>query len=411
MREARADVAGAEIARSEVARREVVGTEMIVDVGPVAHGGFCVARHEGRAVFVRHSLPGERVRAVVTEGTSRSRYWRADAVEVLDASADRVPAPCPYAVPGGCGGCDWQHVSLDAQRRLKGAVVSEQLARLAGLDVAVAVEAVPGDTDGLGWRTRVRFAVDASGRAGLRRHRSHEVVPVADCLIAHPGVAAPDVLSRTWSGTDEVVAIVSSTGERAIIAGSGRASGPPFVTEGAAGRTWRVAADGFWQVHPGAADVLVGAVLEALGPSDGDSVLDLYAGVGLFAGAVAERVGPSGSVVAIESDRQAVSDARENLRDLPWVKVVAGRVDVRLRSRPADLVVLDPPRTGAGADVVRRIAGCRPRAVAYVACDPAALGRDVATFAGAGYGLAALRAFDLFPMTHHVECVALLQPE
>ena len=154
----------------------------------VAHGGFCVARHEGRAVFVRHALPGERVVAQVTEGHAGDRYLRADAVEILDASPDRVEAPCAYAGPGGCGGCDWQHASPQAQRRLKAVVVEEQLFRLAGIKRTVEVEQAPGTPDGLGWRTRVQFAVDAEGRAGLRRSRSHEVVPVAACAIASPGV-------------------------------------------------------------------------------------------------------------------------------------------------------------------------------------------------------------------------------
>lgn len=390
--------------------RDVAGTELVVDVGPVAHGGFCVARHEGRAVFVRHSLPGERVRAIVTEGMSGSRYWRADAVEVLDASPDRVAAPCPYAAPGRCGGCDWQHASLPAQRGLKSTVVKEQLARLAGLDVDVAVEPMPGESGGLGWRTRVRFAVDDSGRAGLRRHRSHQVEPIDDCLIAHPGIGAAEVLAGRWE-SDEVLVAVSSAGERAVYSGASPVDRTSSLTERAAGREWKVRSDGFWQVHPGAADALCGAVLDALVPASGESVLDLYAGVGLFAGALGTSVGPSGSVVAFESDRQAVADARDNLADLPWVKVVGGRVDRRLRERPVELVVLDPPRTGAGASVVRRIARCEPRAVAYVACDPAALARDVATFGSAGYRLTGLRAFDLFPMTHHVECVALLAPE
>ncbi|HSI93193.1 MAG TPA: TRAM domain-containing protein, partial [Jiangellaceae bacterium] len=145
----------------------------------MAHGGMCVARHEGRVVFVRHALPGEHVRARVTEGTGGSRYWRADAIEILEPSADRVVAPCPYAVPGGCGGCDWQHAAPAAQRRLKATVVAEQLTRLAGLDWPVEVERVPGASDeGLGWRTRVSFAVGSDGRPGLHKHRSHEVVRI-----------------------------------------------------------------------------------------------------------------------------------------------------------------------------------------------------------------------------------------
>ncbi|HEX6234352.1 MAG TPA: class I SAM-dependent RNA methyltransferase [Jiangellaceae bacterium] len=405
-----------------------VGDRLELDVGPVAHGGICIARYDGRVVFVRHALPGERILARLTD--VRSRYWRADAVEILVRSPDRVPAPCPFAGPGRCGGCDWQHASLPAQRELKAAVVAEQLRRLAGLSIAVKVEPVPGGPDdGLGWRTRANFAVSPAGRAGLRRHRSHEIEPIGDCLIAHRHIRDLDVPGRAWPGAESVAAIASSTGERSVVIQSAagdiavpplpdgtsvvvdgnRRTGRTYVTEQAAGRTWRVSGGGFWQVHPGAADVLVDAVIEALEPRPGERVLDLYAGVGLFAGALAARVGPAGSVVAVESNRRAVTDARRNLHDLPWLRLVPGRVDRALPADPVDVVVLDPPRTGAGADVVRGIAGLSPRAVAYVACDPAALARDVATFAELGYLLRDLRAFDLFPMTHHVECIALFE--
>lgn len=399
----------------------------------MAHGGWCVARHEGRVVFVRHALPGERVRARVTEGAEGSRYWRADAIEILEPSADRVLAPCPYAVPGGCGGCDWQHAAPAAQRRLKAAVVAEQLARLAGLSWPVEVEPLPGASDdGLGWRTRVSFSVGTDGHAGLRKHRSREVVRIDDCLIAHSGVRDLDVPGQSWPGAGSVEAIVSSTGERALLVESAdpelaprlprfapsvsvvvdgeRLRGKSYVREEAAGRTWRVTGGGFWQVYPGAADTLVATVLDVLDPQPGEAAADLYSGVGLFAGALAERVGPDGSVVAVEADDRAAADARRNLHDLPWVRLVTGRVDRTTLDGPFDLVVLDPPRSGAGRDVVRRIAASRPRAVAYVACDPATLARDVATFAGTGYELSRLRAFDLFPMTHHVECVAVLLP-
>ncbi|HEX6337926.1 MAG TPA: class I SAM-dependent RNA methyltransferase [Jiangellaceae bacterium] len=401
-------------------------------VGPVAHGGVCVARHDGRVVFVRHALPGERVRARLTE--LRSRYGRADAVEVLEPSPDRVTAPCPFAGPGRCGGCDWQHVSVAAQRDLKAAVVAEQLRRLAGVDTTVHVEPVPGaPADGLGWRTRVNFAVAGDGRAGLRRHRSHDIEPIDDCLIAHPRIRELDVPGRLWPGAASVEAIASSTGERAVVirsaADSGalripqlpeessvivdgaRMRGRTYVTEQVAGRAWRVSGGGFWQVHPGAAGTLVDAVMAAVRPEPAERALDLYAGVGLFAGAIASRVGPQGSVIAVESDRRAVADARRNLHDMPWVRLVQGSVDTWIPRELVDVVVLDPPRSGAGEKVVRQVAGLGSRAVAYVACDPAALARDVATFAALGYVLRDLRAFDMFPMTHHVECVALLGPK
>lgn len=397
---------------------------MEVDVGPVAHGGHCVARHEGRVLFVRHALPGERVLAEVTEGREKDSFLRADAVEVLSASPDRVVPPCPWAGPGRCGGCDWQHASLEAQRRLKADVVREQLRRLAHLERDVVVEPVPGDDHGLDWRTRVRFAVDDEGRAGLRKHRSHVVVPIDHCRIASPGVDRLRITAKTWPGARDVEAVASSgTGESLVLVEpptSGEAAGTTgaaVVHEQAAGRVWQVSGSGFWQVHPGAADALVAAVLDGLDPRPGESALDLYCGVGLFAGALAQRLGPGGRVTAVEGDRAAVEDARQNLADLPTVRVERGAVDQVLRAlrlRRADLVVLDPPRQGAGRAVVEAVSKVKARAIAYVACDPAALARDLAWFAERGYALdpdrGGLRAFDLFPMTAHVECVAILRP-
>lgn len=390
----------------------LVGTDVELTVGPVAHGGHCVGRSEGRVVFVRHALPGEQVRAVVTEGGTASRYLRADAVAVVSAAPDRVPQRCPVAGPGGCGGCDWQHVSVEGQRALKAEVVAEQLRRLAGVERAVQVEAVPGDAAGLGWRTRLRLAVDREGRAGLRRHRSHQVVHLADCPLSHPAVEVGSLLARRWPGAGSLAVAVSvATGDRVVLV-DGVAQGRSRLAEHAAGRSWRVTGDGFWQVHPGAADALVDAVRAQLRPRPGEQLVDLYAGVGLFAGALADDLGPAGGVDAVEAAAGAVRDARRNLHDRPGVRLHEARVDRWLRGGTvprADLVVLDPPRIGAGAEVVRRIVGLGPRAVAYVACDPAALARDVGTFRGLGWELTALRALDTFPLTHHVECVALLQ--
>ncbi len=425
--------------------------------------------------------------ARLTESTAR--LARAEATAVLEASPDRVEPPCPHAHPGGCGGCDWQHASLAAQRRLKAAVIAQQLRRIAGLDREVTVEPLPGDEDGLGWRTRVRFAVRADGLAGLRRHRSHEIIDVGLCPIAHPLVNAAGITEGRWPGAESVSAVTSpDPGERAVVvtpartphrrrpagragrvrsepalrsagrpggrdsAGrdsghqepGGRAAGPdvwaaqvedpvlvagggaagltalrggPFLHRTAAGRTWRTSAGVFWQVHPAAADVLAGLVGEILRPQPGDVALDLYCGAGLFAGVLASAVGPSGTVIGIESDRAAVRDARHNLRDTPWARIHRGDVAEVLGHAgwdQASLAVLDPPRTGVARPVLDQLLrpGTALRRVAYVSCDPATLARDIAVFAEAGWELGALRAFDAFPMTHHVECVATLtRPE
>ncbi|MFT3872011.1 MAG: TRAM domain-containing protein [Nocardioides sp.] len=360
----------------------MVGERFTVDAGPIAHGGSCVARvgeAGGRVVFTRHALPGERVVVEITEGTEGDRFWRGDAVEVLVPSSDRVSPPCLVAGPGGCGGCDFQHVSLPAQRRLKAEVVSEQLRRLAGLDVAVEVEAAALEDTGLRWRTRVRYASTPDGRRGMRRYRSHEVIPVEDCLLARQDAREP--------GLGEVVErVATAMGEH----------------------DFTVAADGFWQVHPAAPAVLVEAVLDQLRPRAGERAVDLYAGVGLFSAFLADRLGEDGSVLAVEADRTAARHAAANLAGRAGCNVVcapAARAEV---DGLVDLVVLDPPREGARRAVVERVCAWRPRAASYVACDPAALARDLAIFAEHGYRLTALRVFDLFPMTHHVECVALL---
>ncbi|MEV5407591.1 class I SAM-dependent RNA methyltransferase [Thermopolyspora sp. NPDC052614] len=459
-----------------------------LEVGNVANGGWCVARHEGRVVFVRHALPGERVRARVTEETAW--FLRADAIEVLRPSPDRVTPPCPYAGPGRCGGCDWQHASLEAQRALKAEVIAEQLRRLAGIRREVTVEEVPGAPDGLGWRTRVRFAARPDGVLGLRRHRSHEIEPVDACLIAHPEVEKIGVETRNWRGAASVEAIASATGDRAVVValpkarrsgkdaehaagtrptdaegtrhteevrdsrdagdirdsrdsvgipGEGPADGdvevPDLdasaailveedhrtravrgradVRERAGGRTFHVTANGFWQVHPGAAETLLRAVLRFAEPRPGDWALDLYCGAGLFTAALAEAVGPEGAVLGVESDREAVRNARRNLRDLPHASVERGRIEPALNAagvERADIVVADPPRTGLGRSVVDRIADLRAARIVYVSCDPATMARDIAWFDARGYHLTDLRAFDAFPMTAHVECVALLQP-
>jgi tRNA/tmRNA/rRNA uracil-C5-methylase (TrmA/RlmC/RlmD family) len=435
------------------------GALVELDVSDVAHGGWCVAREAGgRVVFVRHALPGERVRARITGTTAK--FARAEAVEVITASPDRVTPACPHAHPGGCGGCDWQHASLAAQRRLKAAVVRHQLLRIAGIDREVTVEPMPGEADGLGWRTRVRFTVSPDGTTGLLAHRSHKVIDIADCPISHPLVRAARIPSRQWDHAESVeIAVSPGSGERALIitpvarrrAAQTRESAPAaanlagladtvlaarhrgrlttltgrgYLRQSAAGRTWRVGASAFWQIHPQAADVLTAAVLGALCPRPGDVALDLYCGAGLFAGALAAEVGPTGMVIGVDSDRGAVRDARHNLRRMAWAQIHAGdvaRVVADGGWPQPGLAVLDPPRTGVARPLIQRLlmpfgvnqktSGNGLRRVAYVSCDPATLARDVAVFAEFGWRLAALRAFDAFPMTHHVECVATLAPD
>jgi len=426
------------------------GTELLeLEVGPVAGGGACVARApDGKVVFVRHALPGERVRATVT--ASASSFLRADAVEVLTPSADRVEPPCPHAGPGRCGGCDFQHVALGAQRRLKAARIAEQLARLAGTERAVEVEAVAGDHDGLAWRSRVRLAVDEAGAVGFRRHRSHTLELVEACPVASQAVTATGAFSTRWPGLSSVEVATGTgpaTGDGGAGGGGAEQAGEAVITvvprgravpplpdlptglvvrgqvrrpPGAvhatvAGHTFRVSAGVFWQVHVGAADALLGAVLGLAGDCRGAYVVDLYAGAGLFSVPLASVAGPDGSVLAVERDPRACADARHNGAGLGTLRVLRRAVGPDLVAGGIghpDIVVLDPAREGAGTAVMGALGAhaATLRRVVYVSCDPASFARDARVLLDAGWGLTTLRAFDIFPMTEHVELVAAFEP-
>lgn len=371
----------------------------VVSLLRVAHGGSVVGRLDDKVIFVTGGLPGEVVSVEVTQETKK--FSRGRVVEVLEAAPGRVVPPCPVA--GECGGCDWQHATQALQLELKTAVVAEQLSRMARISWDGRVQAVE---PRIGWRTRMRYAVDVERGVGLRAKRSNDVValPSQGCLVAAPG---PDVDTlNSMAGSAEELQVISSQDGVTVIADEKLLQGSRVVQQVASGHRFDVAADGFWQVHPRAAEVLTSAVIAGLEPRQGEKALDLYCGVGLFA---AMLVGAGCTVLGIEGSRSAIAHARRNV---PAGRFIAGSLETHLSSLPqhADLVVLDPPRKGAGAAVVERIAAMAPRAVAYVACDPSALARDLATFAAQGYEPRSIEAFDLFPMTHHVECVAILVP-
>lgn len=378
----------------------------------VAVGGDAVAREPGgRVVFVRGALPEERVLARITE--ARRRFARGEVLEVLDPSPDRVPPPCPH-VADGCGGCSWQHVTPEAQRRLKEGIVADTLRRVGHVEgVPVSSVALPDR----GYRTSLRCLVVGGGLA-FRRFHGHDAVPVRSCLVAHPLL---DELFREgrFDGAEEVeLRAGARTGERLVVAhptATDLVLPPDVLTVGtdeleagaaawyheeAGGRRWRVSALSFFQVRPDGADVLAGLVAGAAG--DATTAVDLYSGVGLFAGVLAER---ELEVVAVEGRAGAAADARHNLAGLP-VNLVEGDV-LAWSPTPADLVVADPSRAGLGERGVEVIAACDPRRVVVVACDPAALGRDAGLLVARGFGLSEVTVVDLFPHTPHVEAVAV----
>ncbi|MDR0284449.1 MAG: TRAM domain-containing protein [Propionibacteriaceae bacterium] len=371
----------------------------------VAHGGFCVARTDNRVVFVSGALPDEVVDVEIT--ARRAKSWYGRVVAVVEPSPDRVPHVWPLAAAQGIGGVDLGHVSLAAGRAWKARVVETQLRRLALRTVTVQVEAAPGDEAraGLASRTRVTLRADAAGRLGMYAAKSHEVVPVDGMPLAVgelQAVITGDLGRRFPPGQPRH--FVQPSGSPLVVVGEGAVPGVTEVVTTQAG-TWRyqVRADGFWQVHRAAPAVLVAAVLDAVG--DASPAYDLYAGAGLFTQPLADR----GPLTAIEGSPTAVADLRRNVPR--GVTVVAGDVATVLAGAPRvgrGVIVCDPPRAGAGRRAVEQMTRLQPDRVVYVACDPAALARDVALFDTGGYELTGLRGFDLFPLTHHVECVAVL---
>lgn len=388
-----------------------VGQRLSVSIEKVAHGGHFIARHDGQVIFARHAIPGELVEVEIT--STGSSFYRADVVRVLEASPDRVTPPCKYSHAKGCGGCDFQHIDVARQHQLKADVIAEQFSRIAKMEVDVIVEGVG---DPLGWRTRISSATDDEGRIGFYASRTHTVVAVDDCLIATASVKYSELATRRWPAKSRVEISASSSGERSIaIAPAIRGSkarltqGPNALKEDVQGHELQVSNASFWQSHELAPEILTNAVREHV--RDGDHVLDLYGGVGLFAAAVLDLIGESGRVDLIESSPSATADAKRNFAAFPNVSVRTGDVDRGLDAIDhANVVVLDPPREGAGKSVLEKIVSLNPRILVYVACDPAALARDCRYLAEMGWAMSTLRAFDLFPMTHHVECVATFEP-
>lgn len=401
-----------------------VGQNLELTIEKVAHGGIFVARHDGRVVFVSHVLPGEKVKAVVYEDRGVS-FCRAEPTEILGASPDRVAHFWKQAGPGGAGGAEFGHIKLARQRELKADVIEEALQRMAGVELRPVVEAAPGDDEanGLGYRTRVQLHVDEAGTVGPYRERSHEVIKVRDLPLAVEEIRETEMHNKNFQSVRKIEVAASSTGQVQWRIDN-KLKGDERLVERAAGRTFRISGGGFWQVHKKAADLLANCVndmVEAVGIDKEADNLDLYGGVGLFTSALAGRVGKDLRMTSVESFRQATDDATLNLSDLPKVKAVCAPVERFLNEKVGNLdkggktasprnstVVLDPPRSGAGAKVVDQLLKIAPKHVVYVACDPIALARDLKQFLAGGYELKQLRAFDLFPHTHHVECVASL---
>jgi tRNA/tmRNA/rRNA uracil-C5-methylase (TrmA/RlmC/RlmD family) len=382
-----------------------VGQIIRVTIEKVAHGGHFIARHEGAVIFLRHGLPGEVVDVAIT--SIGSSFNRGDVVKVISASADRVAAPCTYANRNGCGGCDFQHVEISAQRKLKSQVITEQFSRIAKMEISVEVEEV---SPPLGWRTQTTIGSDKNGHAGFYGSRTNTIIPIKNCQVLHSSVGYEAIAARSWEPGIRIEVSAASSKVPRLIAGD-TVEGDLIQIYSVAQKEYQVSAGSFWQSNIRAPQVLVDAVGSFADVKSGDHLIDLYGGVGLFGLALLDLLGPDGRIDHVEGSKSAIADAHVNYGEAKNVHFHTGDVEKILpRFSSADVVILDPPREGAKKAVIESLVACSPRAIVYVACDPAALARDTALLRDANYTLIQLRAFDLFPMTHHIECVALFAP-
>ena len=377
-----------------------IGDRVDVDVTAIAHGGHCIARHDGRVIFVRHAIPGEKVTVEITDVTKN--FARGNCIAVITASPFRVEAPCRYATPNGCGGCDFQHITPAHQRQLKRDIIVEQFQRLAKMNIDIEVEEV---LPVLNWRSRMEFTVSDDSRLGLFASRSSRIVEIETCAIAHEEIDIPAINQRRLPKGKRVDVAISSAGSDEVVI-EGREN-LALIKENVDGFEFTLNPISFWQSHRAAPALLSSVVKEFADVKAGEHILDLYGGVGLFTAALLNEIGPGGRITSIESDDNAITDARRNFANEDRVEIVHARVEKALSKYvAANVVILDPPRAGAGSKVIDAIITLQPRVIVYVACDPASLARDTAYLKDRGFALEKIRAFDLFPMTAHMECVA-----
>lgn len=412
-----------------------------VELTTMAHGGDALGRHVGKVIFVPYAMPGEVVRAEITE--DKGPYAFARLVEVVERSPERIDPPCPYFGQGKCGGCQWQHIAYDAQVQFKREILLDQLERIGDLEDPLVHSTLPDET-GWAYRNHAQFHPAAEGGLGFQRAPGHQsgggsdggIIPIDFCLILHPalselydlidldveGLVRLVLRAGTASGdrligfemeedkppaleVDEAVSCVMLLQE----GGYANLIGDNYITEVVADHAYRVSASSFFQVNTRQAETLVRFALEYLDLESDETVVDAFCGVGLFTTHLAEE---AQLVVGIESSQSAVDDLLENTEDRANIEIIEGAVEDVLPdiAVPVDAVLLDPPRGGVDRHALDALAEMAPRRIVYVSCDPATLARDAKRLRKKGYTLVEAQPVDMFPQTYHVESVSLFVP-
>ena len=381
-----------------------------VQLDDIAFEGGALAHDGPRIVFAEYGIPGETVSVELLR--SRAGVAMGRVVEVLKSSPDRVDAPCPYF--GACGGCQWQHITYPRQLTFKEHIVREQLRRI-GRFINPPVSPAVAAENPWGYRNHLRFTAKRRGDVGFVQRGSHRFLRVDHCLIAddHVNDALPGLQGKC-GGMHQLTFRVGVNTDEMLVHPDLKAiepsieSGQRFYHEEILGRRFRISGASFFQTNTAQTERLVGLVRDCLDLGENETLVDAYAGVGTFAVILAPLVH---RVVAIEESAAAVDDAMVNIAGMPNIQYYKGKVEELLPeiSEPADVLILDPPRQGCDAKALEAVIQMAPNRIAYVSCDPSTLARDLRILVDGGFELREVTPVDMFPQTHHIECVATLR--
>ena len=382
-----------------------IGDIVTLDIGNIANGGHFVSRHNNQIVFVRHGISEEIANVKITAVNSKFAFG--DAIEIIKSSKDRVEAPCQYAHPGGCGGCDFQHIDITAQLDFKKKVIQDQFKRIAKIEInPEVISAEP--LNGLNWRSRLNLAISENKNAGLRVHKSNKIVELDKCLIALKEINDSEIFNKKWDYEDNIKISYSSENDLHISQSGKKLSGNDNLREAVDGNKYEISPQSFWQSHKNAPHVLLYYVIKFANIKKGERICDLYGGVGLFTLPISKIIGESGEVHLIEMDNTCIKDANKMFVNIKNIFIHHGRVELKLGSvKKIDTIILDPPRNGVSKQVINQMIEKKPKSIIYVSCNPSTLARDSKILLDNSFILNKIVGLDLFPMTHHIECVAL----